>query len=76
MVMQFIYLGQCQVGQEELNAFIVTGKDLAVNGLLEDESLEEIPETANTDQQETSEKIKQTAPSNVVSNREVVDDFL
>ena len=55
MVMQFIYLGQCQVGQEELNAFIATGKDLAVNGLLEDKILEDnvIPETANTNQHET-----------------------
>ena len=36
MVMQFIYQGQCEVGQEELESFLTTGKNLEVNGLMEE----------------------------------------
>ena len=36
MVIQFIYLGQCEVGEEELDGFLAAGKFLGVEGLLED----------------------------------------
>ena len=35
MVMEFIYLGQCEVGQYELQDFLTTGYDLEVGGLIE-----------------------------------------
>ena len=79
MVMQFIYLDECQVGLEELVAFLATGKDLMVNGLQEEHSIEDIlkADTANTDQPYSYQKLKQTAPmykdSNIVTGRDVGD---
>ena len=35
MVLKFIYLGQCEVGQNELQDFLATGHDLKVEGLME-----------------------------------------
>ena len=35
LVMQFIYLGECEVGHEELDQFLNTGKELRVKGLLD-----------------------------------------
>ena len=35
MVIKFIYLGQCEVRQSELEDFLSTGKDLKVGGLME-----------------------------------------
>ena len=36
MVLQFIYMGQCELGQEELEPFLATGKDLVVIGHFEE----------------------------------------
>ena len=44
MEMQFIYLGQCEVGQYELQDFLTTGKDLEVGGLMEYVNLKYIEE--------------------------------
>ena len=44
MVIKFIYLGQCEVGQNELEDFLATGKDLEVGGLMEDVNLKDIEE--------------------------------
>ena len=35
MVIKFIYLGQCDVGEWELQDFLNTGNDLEINGLLD-----------------------------------------
>ena len=35
MVMQFIYLGECDVVQEDLDQFLNTGKELGIKGLME-----------------------------------------
>ena len=36
LVTQFIYQGQCQVRHEDIGAFLATGTDLEVSGLMED----------------------------------------
>ena len=45
MVLQFIYLGQCEVGQDDLSLFLDTGKNLEVSGLMEEISHNEVTET-------------------------------
>ena len=35
MIMKYIYLGQCEVGTQELTEFLVTGNDLEINSLME-----------------------------------------
>ena len=47
MVMKFIYLGQCEVGQNELDDFLATGNDLKVAGIMEDVYLIEEPVVDN-----------------------------
>ena len=42
MVIKFIYLGQCDVGQNELEDFLATGNDLEVGGLMEDVNLKDV----------------------------------
>ena len=44
MVIKFIYQGQCEIGQHELDNFLSTGKDLKVEGLMEDVNWKEIEE--------------------------------
>ena len=44
LVIKFIYLGQCEVGQYELSDFLATGTDLKVGGLMEDVNLTDIEE--------------------------------
>ena len=44
MVMEFIYLGQCEVRQSELEDFLSSGNDLKVGGLMEDVNLKDIEE--------------------------------
>ena len=44
MVIKLIYLGQCDVGQNELEDFLATGNDLEVGGLMEDVNLKDIEE--------------------------------
>ena len=39
MVIKLIYLGQCEVGQNELKDFLTTGNDLEVEGLIENTNL-------------------------------------
>ena len=39
LLMQFIYFGQCEVGPGELDSFLAAGKDLKVNGLMEEVSV-------------------------------------
>ena len=39
LLMKFIYLGQCEVGQGELDLFLAAGKDLKVKGLMEEVSV-------------------------------------
>ena len=45
MVIKFIYLGQCDVGQNELEDFLAAGNDMEVGGLMEDVNLKDIEET-------------------------------
>ena len=69
LVMKFIYLGQCEVGQYDLECFLATGKDLEVIGMMEDVNLKhmeeyvvenrvqkthETKESSNTDLDETT----------------------
>ena len=42
--MEFIYMGQCEVRQSELEDFLSTGNDLKVGGLMEDVNLKDIEE--------------------------------
>ena len=42
MVIEFIYIGQCEVRQSELEDFLSTGNDLKVGGLMEDVNLKDI----------------------------------
>ena len=35
-IMSFVYLGQTEVKEENLNKFMSTGKDVEINGLAED----------------------------------------
>ena len=44
MVMEFIYLGQCDVEQNELQDFLVTGNYLEVEGLMKDANHKDIEE--------------------------------
>ena len=44
MVIQFIYLGQCDMRQYELQDFLTTGNNLDVGGLIEDVKLKDIEE--------------------------------
>ena len=44
MVMKIIYLGQCDVGQQDLQDFISTGTDLQVEGLINDIYMKDIVE--------------------------------
>ena len=44
LVIKFIYLGQCEVGHNELSDFLATGSDLKVGGLMEDVNLKDIEE--------------------------------
>ena len=44
MVIKFIYLGQCEVGQYELSDFLATGNDLKVEGLIKDVNFKDIEE--------------------------------
>ena len=44
LVIKFIYLGQCEVGQYELEDFLATGKDLEVRGMMEDVNLKDVEE--------------------------------
>ena len=44
LVIKFIYLGQCEVRQSELEDFLSTGNDLKVGGLMEDVNLKDIEE--------------------------------
>ena len=36
MALEFIYLGQCEVSQEDLTRFMNTGKELRISGLMEE----------------------------------------
>ena len=44
LIMKLIYLGQCEVGPNELSDFLDTGSDLKVRGLMEDVNLKDIEE--------------------------------
>ena len=44
MVLKFIYLGKCVVGQYDLQDFLTTGNNLGVEGLMEDVNLKDIKE--------------------------------
>ena len=35
MVLKFIYLGECEVAEQDINSFITTGKELKIKGLAE-----------------------------------------
>ena len=39
-LLKFIYLGQCEVGQDGLIDFLAAGKELMVKGLAEDKTIE------------------------------------
>ena len=43
MVLKFIYLGQCEVGQEDLVKFLDIGKELQIKGLVDDVKLSKNP---------------------------------
>ena len=59
---QFIYQGQCQVRHEDIGAFLATGTDLEVSGLMEDIKADDIIETnmENTAQHDASENQRQS----------------
>ena len=39
LILKFMYFGQCEVAQEDLDGFLATGKDLRIKGLLMDEEM-------------------------------------
>ena len=41
LLVRFIYIGECEVAQEDLDTFLEVGKELEVNGLRDDETLGE-----------------------------------
>ena len=45
LVIKFIYLGQYEVRQFDLEDFLSTGKDLKVEGILEDVNMKDIEES-------------------------------
>lgn len=79
MIMQFIYLGQCEVGKDDLESFLATGQDLEVNGLTEEVNINNVinPEIVNTYEQNTLQFKEQFAPidadSYAISQKPVSD---
>ncbi len=77
MVLKFIYMGQCEVGQGDLESFLTIGKDLVVNGLLEEVRVDDViqPKAENTAKQSTSHILRQPDPIyediNIGSDREL-----
>ena len=72
MVIKFIYLGQCEVGQYELENVLSTGKDLEVRGLMEDVNLKNTVEpvldneTNNTkEKEESGSNYRDMLPQNI-----------
>ena len=55
MVMEFIYLGQCEVGKYELQDFLTTGNDLEVGGLIEYFNFKDIEEPVVENGTETTQ---------------------
>jgi hypothetical protein len=47
MVIKFIYLGQCDVADWELNEFLAVGKERQINGILENVDLNNIDKSNN-----------------------------
>ena len=45
MILKFIYLHQCELGQGELLVFLNTGKELKINGLMDEMEMEKEEET-------------------------------
>jgi hypothetical protein len=43
LILQFVYLGHCEVGHGDLSKFLDTGKELQINGLVEDLKLSQNP---------------------------------
>ena len=57
MIIKFLYMGQCEVAEDELNTFINAGKDLKVKGLIDQAfetnySSNKIPENNTNSKQE------------------------
>ena len=63
LILKFINLGECEVGQIELETFLTAGKDLKVNGPNKD-TVESVivPEELNTTEHDTSESLKHPFP--------------
>ena len=48
-LVEFIYLGECEVGQGGLEAFLLAGRELKVEGLMEElEGLQEVKSLVST----------------------------
>ena len=45
--MKYIYLGQCDVWKTELNGILAAGKDLKINGLMNDAELKDVFQSEN-----------------------------
>jgi len=54
LILQFIYKGECQVEQENIEEFLAVGKTLKINGLKDQEDAEDVKEVVevNTDVKE------------------------
>ena len=48
MVLKLIYLGKCHIGQEDLQEFLFTGKELGVDELIEEINIHKIPNFVTT----------------------------
>jgi len=52
LILQFIYMGECQVDQEDIEEFLAVGKDLKINGLKEQDAEEDTHPNINNIKEE------------------------
>ena len=71
MVLEFIYMGQFSVKEDELDTFLAVGKLLAVEGLLEDTRPINITVVDN----DINEEMKETKPDSVENSKMQLDEI-
>ena len=58
LIVRFIYLGECDVRQEDLDSFLETGKDLEINGLRDEVNINE--ENSTKDDEKGTKPLHET----------------
>ena len=59
LVLQYIYLGHCEVGQDDLSLFLETGKDLEVSGLIEEIRTDVVTEDKEEDSANMADSVQE-----------------